>query len=277
LTLAHSTTEIVVLSKASGLRQRVRADLNASFVGQKAIGLVRAPPLWVPAFCCIATDLFPDLVLAPKREDKRASLTSSIDELAKAVGWLPTQPVYVRSSGVNEGLSERGRYVSKKTTVEHCASTLFELSAEINDRGANRGMSFIVQLAVEPAVLHGHLSNERRIADDTRDWVAEYFEPTHVRGVVDPFQIKNISKEKVGAPSDLACPYLQQIILRLREPARWATQNRHRIHFEWVWDGHRLWVVQADRVDETSKGGTPTGIPKVPHPKDVDQQALQVL
>jgi hypothetical protein len=41
---------------------------------------------------------------------------------------------------------------------------------------------------------------------------------------------------------------LQALISRgLEVPAQWAYIHGARIHFEWVWDGKRIFLVQADQ------------------------------
>ncbi|MBW7991142.1 MAG: nucleoside triphosphate pyrophosphohydrolase [Planctomycetes bacterium] len=43
----------------------------------------------------------------------------------------------------------------------------------------------------------------------------------------------------------------------LKQVAAWAHSRRLRLHFEWIWDGSRLWIVQSDSVPAV-KGDSPS-------------------
>ena len=124
-------------------------------------------------------------------------------------------------------------------------------------------LAILIQQSVSSA-LHGHLSNERRLSQETRDWFIEYFESSGSHAVVESLGIRGRHKARKVRTAGLDCPYHDRIAAVLREPALWATRESKRIHFEWVWDQQRVWVVQADVVSVTRAGKTPTQIPSVP-------------
>src|SRR5688500_14948637 len=116
--------QIVVLSREAGPRQLNRKDLTAETVGQKAFGLAQVPEVWVPRFCCVAVDWFPDLLLAQTSSRVRNVVAAAIAATLDMVDWSADTPLYVRSSGVSEGVSERGQYSSEETTARTVVPTL---------------------------------------------------------------------------------------------------------------------------------------------------------
>ena len=61
-----------------------------------------------------------------------------------------------------------------------------------------------------------------------------------------------------GATADaLACQRPEDLPAVLREPLAYAALQKRRVHYEWVWDGRFVYVVQADRVPESRVGVSP--------------------
>ena len=79
-----------------------------------------------------------------------------------------------------------------------------------------------------------------------------------------PIGIRNWRDSRDVSSLDLECGSQTEIILRLRQVAKWGLRFKPRIHFEWVWDGRRLWIVQAD-AEEMATGIDPTSkLPSIP-------------
>lgn len=94
----------------------------------------------------------------------------------------------------------------------------------------------------------GHLSNERRIAKAKRDWLLEFENSDSSAPHQEPVPIA-IRKWREGSEltiSPLWCSSAIEIDKVLRTPAHWASDLRLRLHFEWVWSGSQLYIVQAD-------------------------------
>ncbi|MCI0722875.1 MAG: nucleoside triphosphate pyrophosphohydrolase [Acidobacteria bacterium] len=51
---------------------------------------------------------------------------------------------------------------------------------------------------------------------------------------------------------DLSCTSELQIALCLRRVALWATKLSERTHFEWIWDGKKVHIVQVDAAEPTT-------------------------
>ena len=85
------------------------------------------------------------------------------------------EKVIIRSSGEFEGMDERGRYESLIVEKEDVVQKLFQLVEQLKEYGELRetGIPFVVQTCAERKIL-GHLSNERRVSKDNRDFIYEY-------------------------------------------------------------------------------------------------------
>lgn len=59
--------------------------------------------------------------------------------------------------------------------------------------------------------------------------------------------------------SMLMCPSDRDVKEALTIPCTWATESRIRVHFEWVYDGDFVYLVQADE-EELAKGLNPTKV-----------------
>ena len=101
------------------------------------------------------------------------------------------------------------------------------------------------------------MSNERRCYEEPRDWKGEV-EDTIINK---PFEIhlrnwreKIITGSLIDKP--LSCNLSAHVAEILKVPATWAYEQNLRLHFEWVWDGRIIYLVQADQEHET-KGVDP--------------------
>ena len=114
-------------------------------------------------------------------------------------------------------------------------------------------MGVIVQHYI-PARLKGHLSNERRVAEEYRDSQIEIESAT---GEITESRI-SFRRWRTGRRADegaLACVSPEELISVLRQLLALSAQRAKRVHFEWLWDGSFVYVVQADVADERILGG----------------------
>ncbi|MBK9617191.1 MAG: hypothetical protein IPO35_17440 [Uliginosibacterium sp.] len=107
----------------------------------------------------------------------------------------------------------------------------------------------IFQEAVLPVYAKGHLSNERQHFEEARDWLGQIEEPLHSSP---NFQISLRDWRKKSASltqgNALSCSVVASISQALKPAAAWAAGQNLRIHFEWVWDGRTVFIVQADEA-----------------------------
>jgi predicted house-cleaning noncanonical NTP pyrophosphatase (MazG superfamily) len=188
------------------------------------------------------------------------------------IGLTLGSPLMIRSSGTAETMRDRGSLASKRTSLE-VSDAIDELREKISE-SARPQVHWIVQEAVDPHQ-SGHLSNERRVSREPRDWLVEFEASGDYRGYSVPIGIRTWREGNALSSLDLGCSSETEITLRLRQVAKWGFGFSVRIHFEWVWDRQRLWVVQAD-AEESLGGIDPTSVlpTKIP---TVDTGPLQVF
>jgi hypothetical protein len=177
----------------------------------------------------------------------------------------------VRSSAVDESLEDRGIYESIRCdfikqevlrTVGNIWSKLKQ-SGRSNDAGHRLRMALLIQPLIETRSF-GHLSNERRVSKKSTVWVCE-IESSMVDG---PRTYKFGITRTNGLIDRLPrCNNEVELDKCLRMVAACSSSGAPRIHYEWVWDGARLWVVQAD-FEEDYEGPPPCSAWKRPSSPD---------
>lgn len=199
------------------------------------------PPAWVPPFFVVTTATQEAWFSPPRADsDGRIPLDDSHEYrelLARHVSRDGL--VIVRSSAIRETMDERGRFESHRTSGEPEAVAAAISSIWRSAEGSS--MAVLVQTYVKP-LLAGHLSNERRVSRTETDWTFEY------GSELGRFSLRASSFEEV-IEQQLTCSAADDIQQALRRLAAYSLKWSTRIHYEWVWDGAQLFVVQADRED----------------------------
>ncbi len=184
----------------------------------------------------------------------------------------------VRSSGIDESIELRGALDSLEATAMTVAQQVTLLEArlvglELKHRSA---VHWVVQELITVQA-KGHLSNERRVAEDKRDWVAEVeASETHP---VESHRISLRTWRDRRPPHDasLHCAYRERYLECLEVVAKWAYDRLVRVHFEWVWDGRTVHVVQADACDTVRGGVEPRSLVAEALPHAPAPAALRVF
>lgn len=251
---------------AEGTTKIPGKSITPELVGEKAFGLSCLPKSWTLPFIVISDALLAGYKCS--REDNREQLlnlwATHIIEAAMSVGIENQSKVIVRSSGCSEGLEERGKFSSVEGTLNNLlqplSECLKELSADTNLY--KQKIPLVIQKRAIPILAKGHLSNERRCYKEPRDWLADF--DVLKTGKGEPFKInlrnwrRRITVEnRIGEP--LSCNLTPHISEVLKIPATWGYERGQRLHFEWVWDGKTIYLVQADQERE-SKGVDPPKI-----------------
>ena len=107
----------------------------------------------------------------------------------------------------------------------------------------------VVQKHAVSTRVKGHLSNERRFYREHRDWIGEYETPSTTFTI----NLRNWRRRLVvegQKDKPLRCGFAVRISETLKVPAAWAYTQGLRLHFEWVWDGGTVYIVQADQERE---------------------------
>jgi predicted house-cleaning noncanonical NTP pyrophosphatase (MazG superfamily) len=235
-------------------------------VGLKAYGLASMPIEWVPPFVVVSSSCFHG-----ELHDLR--INQLITEGLARAGLAETERVIVRSSGSSEGMGNRGQFVSRHCLLDDVVSTIKELMLALPS-GNTAALHWIVQQSISTHQL-GHLSNERRLRKEHRDWILEVETFKNRGGHTVPFAIRYWRDGMEPKSLDLSCTSDLEISRKLRRVAMWAMQFATRLHFEWVWDGRRIWIVQA-QAEEGISGKDPYSLIPL-HLPPVDVASLKVF
>ena len=241
-------------------------SVTVESVGHKARGLSCLPPLWTLPFLVISSDLL-DAYREIKRTERKSLIgrwSERIRHSAVQAGLSTEDSILVRSSAVTESLEHRGRYHSTSGRLDNLSRTLETCLDQLaNDEDLNRSrIHLIVQKEVKPDSGKGHLSNERHCYEEARDWLGQFEGPDLSERETFSINLRNWRRREKAIPvqSPLDCNLKALVSTMLRLPAWWGYQKNARLHFEWVWDGNRLFIVQADEA-KTQSGIDPTTDP----------------
>lgn len=254
---------------------------EASSVGLKARELAFLPIDWTPPFAVI-----PASSLAQVGRGVAQLLnwlqTDSIKEVLAPLLVDTQQRLIVRSSASVERLECRG-WLESRT----CTASLYDLAAAVaavvdNSRQVLQKesaeenpatLSVLIQHYKYPK-LYGHLSNERRVTLRSNRWLCEI--ETSTVGWEQRLHWLKAKLSKSGVrPGPLLCKDKESLESKLLAITTTSHNDRTRCHYEWVWDGERLWVVQKD-IEEEERGPRPiSSVTAVP--MSTDQPKLRVF
>lgn len=265
--------------------QSIDADeAQAAQIGKKGLGLLAIPSPWSIPFIAIAPSVFHDYANISEAEGKKRFLQNVVMRLAaelKNSGIPQNDAIIIRSSGVNEGMTERGLYDSKRCNINEAVQTLEELfEGVIQEHKCLPDVAYIVQKYFDWEA-QGHLSNERRFTYVKRDWIYEYC----CKNMTET-ESGRISLRKWRRPFSttgkeiLYCSKQQDLRNTLQIVAEYYTQKKQIVHFEFVWDGSRIYLVQADQDnDSTELGEDPTAVDISVHGAEtlLDLNVLRVI
>lgn len=217
--------------------QTIRPEaVTAECAGWKAFGLSSVPIEWVPKFLVISSDCF-------RSEQAKQNLQGSLKD-ALALAGVQGSVVIVRSSGTAETIEHRGRLVSGLCAPNEIIMSVERWLATFPE-SISGSIHWIVQEHVQ-CLRQGHLSNERRVSKEKRDWVAELELKEGAIGYSIPVAVRRWRDGDRIADSLLHCTSELEISFCLKRVAMWAERLTTRMHFEWVWNGSEIRVVQAD-------------------------------
>lgn len=224
---------------SSGLRQP-----ESVTVGGKGRGLLSLPDDWSPN----------SLFLAHQFHSKARDLHYSRDsihewfpaeaESERAVAELGRGELLVRSDSLVETIAERGKFASVVSAgncndLERAVLQVWQHADEIDPVAQ-------VGVIVQPLLVRrawGHISNEQRLNREVDSWTVELHFGSSA--VIEQWR----AAERLAAKAEpLYCQTNRALKTRLRSVAAHFSAFAPRHHLEWVWDGSRLWIVQADPV-----------------------------
>ncbi len=228
-------------------------------MGGKAFGLSCLPKSWTLPFIVVSDRLV--TLYHCCRESERVPLLKQwvpkIISAAFSIGMEKQTPIIVRSSGYSEGIEERGKFYSAEGVLENILQTLSDCLKKLSaDADLSKHKIFLViQKYAIPISAKGHLSNERRCYKEKRDWLGEFEDIKTGRSKAFQINLRNWREKVVSGRyqnSLLSCKLSAHVSEMLKIPATWALEQKLRIHFEWVWDGDAIYLVQADQEHEVN-------------------------
>jgi len=267
---------LILVSSEKTHRLSVRS-IKLDKVGEKAFGLACLPKPWTLPFLVVSDQLLSNYRDCNETQKKTLILDWEyrIQDAAQKSGINEHSQIIIRSSSQSEGLAERGRFHSVQGSLVGLAKALMQCLDKIisDDELGNVTVPLIVQQYADPVSLKGHLSNERRCYEERRDWLGEF-----EGGRSFTINLRNWRKHIDPASAitgPLECNLTAHVIATLKNPAAWAYEQLVRMHFEWVWDGSTIYIVQADQ-EYQSPGIDPTIRPPLNQrvPEDFSPQVL---
>lgn len=246
-----------VIIKSTSVEEVDEKNIKIEMVGQKTKGLLEVPLSWRLPFFVIHKKVFDEFLKSDNinREKILSFVTKKIEEILEKWQIPKDGKIIMRSSGVLEGMSERGKYESMECEVLEIKDSINRLYCSLEKEG-NESIAYVIQPYVERKKF-GHLSNERRVSKDRRDWKLEYEngeESVNTIGV----RKWRIEYERTRLISQsLFCDEEKNVKAVLRKVAYYFTEfyKNERVHLEFVWDGMNVYVVQCDReeIDENAE------------------------
>ena len=222
-------------------------------VGQKTYGL-SLPKAWTLPYVAVSKDLHANYSSSPQvRQKLLATWCRPIIDAALKSGIKLEDGILVRSSGCAEGIARRGKFHSSIGVLNNIETAIAECLNKLAADGdlQQECIPLLIQKRCQPEFSKGHLSNERRCYEETRDWMGEM--ELSESSVASPFQIniRHWRKDiQIELNTELFCSLSAYIPEVLKATADWAHRKRARVHFEWVWDGSRVYLVQADEESQ---------------------------
>lgn len=251
----------VIFISENGIEEIFPENIEIDKVGEKAYGLACIPTPWTLPFIVISDAL---LTQYRKNPDLLEAWKTRIQDGLERVNINSTMDLIIRSSGCTEGLEERGKlyscwgnFTEFFVHLQNCLENIIKDPELTEDK-----IPLIIQHYVQARSAKGHLSNERRCYKEHRDWLGE-FEDEKLN-TSEAFQI-NIRNWRVKINIDnylntkIECKLKDHLEDLLAIPATWATNENLRLHFEWVWDGNNIYIVQADQEKHVN-GYDPTKV-----------------
>ena len=242
---------------SNGLKIITENRINSGELGEKAYGLSCLPPEWTLPWFVLSSECFQEYVGAKNDEKKNEVIkawSKKCEQQIELSGIPKNGKIIIRSSGVNETLKDRGKFYSKTGEANNLEKTLQRCMEEnlTDPDSSGQEINFVVQSYVEPKE-KGHLSNERRCAKEARDWLGEvekssYSEPFKVNFRKWRTEIDIEKAKEVPIKCDLSISKQKSLM----NVAAWATQLDSRLHFEWIWNGKHIYLVQVEK--ETTTG-----------------------
>nr|WP_321357810.1 nucleoside triphosphate pyrophosphohydrolase [uncultured Draconibacterium sp.] len=229
---------------------------NESEVGNKSIGFYGIKRELLPKYVILNSALFE----LWKKKSKDA--IEILDDVVLQINhYLANKNVILRSSASNEDFEQRGYYESSRGNIEphEIKEEILKLWTQnypLLKENSENHFSVIIQIYIVPKLL-GHLSNERRLSKSKNKWYYEILNNETTVKESNHFTVKGTDYQDLK----YSCRNKLELINVLKGIA--SLEQNERIHYEWVWDGLRIWVVQKDIENTVDNDEEPGSIWKI--------------
>ena len=229
-------------------------EINKEIVGAKAYGLSTIPSAWTLPFFVISSEMYEMYVTDQNIESLEQVWCSQINEAMHIMHFDFSQNIFLRSNMCTEDLAARGQFESYDCSVNELFVTIKVFFDDIKNLQVKITKAPILLQQYSQVIGRGHISNERRVSKEHRDWKGE-IEQKIWNGTfialdnVFTVSVRNWRRKIIVRETNvfpLLCSSLKNITQVLELPCAWATNQAIRIHFEWVFDGKFIYIVQAD-------------------------------
>ena len=172
--MARKPINAIIWVSNTGIKKIEPEEITIQLVGEKAFGLSTLPIKWTLPFFVVSDELFREYVVSEKFDTKDNNWERNIESVAKLCGIDKKDEIIVRSNAYTEGLQERGKYFSDEGSFEKWPELIKKCLDEAlkQEQGEKAYMPIIIQKRAS-VLLRGHVSNERRVAKEMRDWKGE--------------------------------------------------------------------------------------------------------
>lgn len=241
----------LLIVKKNEIQEKEVNNLNVEDIGQKAFGLCHVPCAWTLPFLVITKDLFMD-IYSDKQQNSRLIVEQYMPNIMLAIDRLGLGDyLIIRSSGVKEGMTERGKYESLESDRINLKYNILKLVNLLlkEPELPESGMPLIIQQYISADIM-GHVSNERRFTKESRDFIYEY--------CIGKNQIEtgNISlrnwreKYKIEDYTDKPLVFANDFTEKLKIVCAYFYYQKCRVHIEFVCDKTTFFIVQCDSEGE---------------------------
>ncbi len=249
----------IFIIKSLSVNKIDQKDINVEVVGQKTMGLLRIPSSWRLPFFILHKEIYEDYIkrCEKDREEILSYITKQAEKLINYWEMPKVESVIIRSSGASEGMLERGKYESQECKISEIKNAIKKLYSLL-EKENSESIAYVIQPFVERKK-YGHLSNERRVSRDRRDWKLEYEDPEQLVDTIGVRKWRTEYEEEVLISRPLYCEDQSNIKDSLRRVAYYYSEfkKNERLHLEFVWDGKVVYIVQNDREEKNEKAENP--------------------
>lgn len=251
----------VILVDLKSVQKIDKKEISVTDIGEKGYGLTLIPKKWTLPFFIINKSVFKRYKNSNSKE--KQVILGLIEHICKQalnlIGLNQNDNIIIRSSSEVETIKKRGCYYSydgNTNQLKDLLQTCFD--KHIQDEFIKEdGIPFILQKFIKVYSEIGHLSNEKRIDKDNRIWLYTCNSPKRNEEEFYKISLKKWRNKIDPSEYDnqyLSCEHKNHLQHILKKIAFWANNLKSRMHFEWIWDGSKLFLLQADEeiIDDST-------------------------